>query len=127
MAMNGELYSDFRIEQAGRQPLKDTTEKSKNRPFLQILLIKIGFFFWRSRVPLGPLKSPQGKKKFAKKNFRLERSRNLGGPKGVKTLIPPSSAKLGSGTVLLGMVNPSLYTFKMNRGWRGCVILTPPS
>ena len=69
MAMNGELYSDFRIEQAGRQPLKDTTEKSKNRPFLQILLIKIGFFFWRSRVPLGPLKSPKEKKILLKKIF----------------------------------------------------------
>ena len=69
MAMNGELYSDFRIEQAGRQPLKDTTEKSKNRPFLQILLIKIELFFVEPRVPLGPLKSPKGKKNFAKKIF----------------------------------------------------------
>ena len=52
MAMNGELYSDFRIEQAGRQPLKDTTEKSKNRPFLQILLpcssplLQFAIFWW---------------------------------------------------------------------------------
>ena len=64
MAMNGELYSDFRIEQAGRQPLKDTTEKSKNRPFLQILLIKIGFFFLAIQSPSGALEIPPRKKKF---------------------------------------------------------------
>ena len=63
MAMNGELYSDFRIEQAGRQPLKDTTEKSKNRPFLQILLIKIGFFFLATKSPSGALEIPPRKKK----------------------------------------------------------------
>ena len=51
MAMNGELYSDFRIEQAGRQPLKDTTEKSKNRPFLQILLINSQKIFLPPRDP----------------------------------------------------------------------------
>ena len=69
MAMNGELYSDFRIEQAGRQPLKDTTEKSKNRPFLQILVIKIRFFFGDPESLWGPWNPPKEKKILLKKTF----------------------------------------------------------
>ena len=109
--INCELLKKFCPGQFFLQPLKDTSEKGKKRRFLQILLIKIQIFFATQR-PLGALEIPPKKKKFAMKNFRLEPRRNLGGPKGVKTLTPPSSANKGARKLKFCMVTPLPYRYK---------------
>ena len=45
-------------------PLKDTTEKSKNRPFHQKLFLKNPKFFFATQRPLVALEIPPKRKKF---------------------------------------------------------------